>query len=108
MQTRHQSEVGLRLVPGRARTLKDAAQRIIETTRQQWEKTMPILTNEDLKALTGGLVQGAAQCRWITRELGFKPPMKIDGHPSITWEQVNRGRTSGEKPRTEPRWSVAA
>ena len=88
--------------------MTDAAARIIETTRQQWEKTMPILTNEDLKALTGGLVQGAAQCRWITRELGFKPPMKIDGHPSITWEQVNRGRTSGEKPRTEPRWSVAA
>ncbi|WP_374193642.1 MULTISPECIES: hypothetical protein [Burkholderia cepacia complex] len=25
--------------------------------------------------------------RWIERQLGFKPPRKVDGHPMITWEQ---------------------
>jgi len=84
----------------------EESRRVIETTRREWN--MSILTNEDLKQLTGGLVQGAAQCRWIARELGFKPPVKVDGHPSITWDQVNRGRSTGDKPRTEPRWSVAA
>ena len=69
---------------------------------------MSVLTNEELEKLTGGYVQGAAQCRWVARELGFKPAKKKDGHPSITWDQVNRGRATGDKPRTEPRWSVAA
>lgn len=35
-------------------------------------------------------------------------PMKIDGHPMVTWEQVNRGKVTAEKQRTGPRWSVAA
>lgn len=69
---------------------------------------MPILTNEDLKKLTGGLVQGAAQRRWISKQLGFDPPMRVDGRPMITWEQVNRGRGANDRPRTSPRWSVAA
>ena len=50
---------------------------------------MGILTNDELIQLTGGLKQGAAQCRWIERQLGFKPPRKVDGHPMITWEQIN-------------------
>ena len=50
---------------------------------------MTILSNEELILLTGGLKQGAAQCRWIERELGFKPPRKVDGHPMITGEQIN-------------------
>jgi len=48
-----------------------------------------ILTDDELIQLTGGLKQGAAQCRWIEKQLGFKPPRKIDGHPMITWEQIN-------------------
>lgn len=65
---------------------------------------MTILTNDDLVLLTGGLKQGAAQIRWIERELGFKAPRKIDGHPMITWEQVN-GKPA-ERRRTEPKWKV--
>jgi hypothetical protein len=40
---------------------------------------MGILTNDELIQLTGGLKQGAAQCRWIERQMGFKSPRKIDG-----------------------------
>lgn len=69
---------------------------------------MATLTNKELKDITGGLVQGAAQRRWITKQLGFEPPMKIDGHPMITWEQVNRGKVTGTKSGSGPRWSVAA
>ncbi|WP_409259208.1 hypothetical protein [Paraburkholderia sp. WSM4177] len=43
--------------------------------------------------------------RWIERELGFKPPRKVDGHPMITWEQVN-GKPR-ERRRVEPKWKVA-
>jgi integrase len=52
---------------------------------------MHMLTNEELEQITGGLKQGAAQFRWIERYFGFRPPRKIDGHPLLTWEQVNRG-----------------
>ncbi|KAK43658.1 hypothetical protein BG58_31445 [Caballeronia jiangsuensis] len=61
---------------------------------------MTILTNDELVPLTGGLRQGAAQLRWIERQMGFKAPRKIDGHPMITWEQVN-GRPRREKPGRE-------
>ncbi|KVP18862.1 hypothetical protein WL78_24020 [Burkholderia ubonensis] len=64
-----------------------------------------ILTNEELIQLTGGLRQGAAQIRWIERQLGFKPPRKIDGHPMITWEQIN-GVAQPARKRTEPKWTV--
>lgn len=87
--------------------MKLAADRIIETTRADWEKKMATLTNEELKDLTGGLVQGAAQRRWITKQLGFEPPIKIDGHPMITWEQINRGKVTTRQ-STGPKWSVAA
>ncbi|SDR03765.1 hypothetical protein SAMN05445850_2545 [Paraburkholderia tuberum] len=66
---------------------------------------MTIRTNDELILLTGGLKQGAAQIRWIERELGFKPPRKIDDHPMITWEQVN-GKPQ-ERRRTEPKWKKA-
>ncbi|MBO4120241.1 DUF4224 domain-containing protein [Cupriavidus gilardii] len=69
---------------------------------------MAVLTNNELKELTGGLVQGAAQRRWIKKQLGIDAPVKIDGHPVITWEQVNRGPVKANQGRTEPRWSVAA
>ncbi|WNG69329.1 DUF4224 domain-containing protein [Cupriavidus gilardii] len=88
--------------------MKGAAARIIEATRKQWEKEMTVLTNNELKELTGGLVQGAAQRRWIKRQLGIDAPTKIDGHPMITWEQVNRGHVKSGQRRGEPRWSVAA
>jgi hypothetical protein len=65
---------------------------------------MPILTNEELVQLTGGLKQGAAQIRWIERQLGFRPPRKVDGHPMITWEQINSRPTVQR--RTEPKWTV--
>ncbi|WP_428851175.1 hypothetical protein [Imbroritus primus] len=70
---------------------------------------MAILSNDDLTNLTGGLIQGAAQRRWIIKWYGFEPAMKIDGHPSITWDQVNRGRPAQDDGRRAgPRWSVAA
>lgn len=50
---------------------------------------MAIVTNSELIELTGGLKQGAAQLRWIERNLGIKCPRKADGHPLITWERVN-------------------
>jgi len=67
-----------------------------------------ILTNQQLVELTGGLKQGAAQRRWIKKQLGIETPVKIDGHPMITWEQVNRGKATSGKQSTGPRWSVAA
>lgn len=90
-------------------SMVNAATRIIERTRKHWEHRMATLTNEELKDITGGLVQGAAQRRWIRKQLGFEPPMKVDGHPMITWEQVNRGKVGNSaRPTTGPRWSVAA
>ncbi|WP_340529696.1 DUF4224 domain-containing protein [Cupriavidus necator] len=87
--------------------MAQAAASIIRKTQQHWENTM-ILTNEQLIELTGGLRQGAARRRWIRKQLGIETPVKIDGHPIITWEQVNRGKSMDGKPRTGPRWSVAA
>ncbi|HDV6320857.1 DUF4224 domain-containing protein [Burkholderia multivorans] len=66
---------------------------------------MHILTNEELVRLAGGLKRGAAQIRWIERQLGFKPPRKIDGYPMITWEQIN-GSAQPVRRRTEPNWQV--
>ena len=67
---------------------------------------MSIITNDELVQVTGGLRQGAAQARWIKRQFGFDPPIKVDGHPLLTWEQVNA-------PQSEPRksainWTKAA
>ncbi|CAN0620289.1 DUF4224 domain-containing protein [Burkholderia multivorans] len=67
---------------------------------------MSIVTNAELVELTGGLKQGAAQTRWIERNLGIKCPRKVDGHPLLTWEQVNRH--PDERPKSQPKWSVAA
>lgn len=53
---------------------------------------MSMVTNDELVEVTGGLRQGAAQCRWIENNLGFKPPRKADGHPLLTWEQINSPR----------------
>jgi hypothetical protein len=66
---------------------------------------MGIVTNDELVQLTGGLKQGAAQCRWIERQLGFKPPRKIDGHPMITWEQIN-GVVPRESTRSKINWKT--
>jgi hypothetical protein len=66
---------------------------------------MPLVTNNELIELTGGLKQGAAQARWIERSLGIKCPRKIDGHPMLTWEQVNK---PAEQRRTGPNWTKAA
>ncbi|WP_144142666.1 DUF4224 domain-containing protein [Paraburkholderia sp. BCC1884] len=66
---------------------------------------MTILTNDELVLLTGGLRQGAAQLRWIERQMGIKAPRKVDGHPMITWEQVN-GRPE-ERRKTSPKWKIA-
>lgn len=68
---------------------------------------MSIITNDQLVELTGGLRQGAAQVRWIERALGFKPPRKADGHPMITWEQVNRAPAESQR-KTAPKWKNAA
>lgn len=59
---------------------------------------MNLVTNEDLIDLTGGLRQGAAQIRWIKKSLGIDAPRKADGHPMITWDQINqRGASSAGK-----------
>lgn len=65
-----------------------------------------ILTNDELVQLTGGLRQGAAQTRWIKKALGIDAPRRADGHPMITWEQVNRDReTTGR--RSAINWKTA-
>lgn len=66
-----------------------------------------ILTNDELVQLTGGLRQGAAQTRWIKKALGIDAPRRADGHPMITWEQVNRGREGAER-RSAIKWKTAA
>lgn len=58
---------------------------------------MPIVTNNELVEVTGGLRQGAAQARWIKRQLGFAPAIKADGHPLLTWEQVNAPKEAPRK-----------
>ncbi len=68
---------------------------------------MSIVTNEQLVELTGGLTQGAAQTRWIKNSLGIDAPRKVDGHPMITWEQINRGRDPSGR-RAAPKWKTAA
>lgn len=68
---------------------------------------MSIVTNDELVELTGGLKQGAAQARWIKKALGIDAPRKADGHPMLTWEQINQPRTS-TSPRAQPKWRVAA
>ncbi|HDR8859870.1 TPA: DUF4224 domain-containing protein [Burkholderia territorii] len=68
---------------------------------------MSVLTNDELLELTGGLKQGAAQTRWIKKALGIDASRKADGHPMLTWEQVNQPRTTGA-PRTQPKWRGAA
>jgi hypothetical protein len=67
---------------------------------------MSIVTNDELVQLTGGLKQGAAQIRWIERNLGFKPPRKADGHPLLTWEQINAPRA--EQRKSGINWTKAA
>jgi hypothetical protein len=67
-----------------------------------------IVTNEELVDVTGGLQQGAAQARWIKRWFGFDPPIKADGHPLLTWDQVNRTKADAPAPRTQPKWKNAA
>jgi hypothetical protein len=64
-----------------------------------------LVTNVELVELTGGLKQGAAQARWIERNLGIKCPRKVDGHPMLTWEQVNR--PAGTPRKTSPNWAAA-
>lgn len=68
---------------------------------------MSIVTNAELVELTGGLTQGAAQMRWIKRALGIDAPRKVDGHPMLTWEQVNRVPGEGQK-KTTIKWKNAA
>lgn len=68
---------------------------------------MKLVTNDDLIAITGGLRQGAAQIRWIKKMLGIDAPRKIDGHPMITWDQINqRSTTSAGKSKIN--WQKSA
>lgn len=67
---------------------------------------MSLVTNDELVELTGGLKQGAAQIRWIERHLGIKCPRKVDGHPMITWEQINTPRE--ERRSSAINWTKAA
>lgn len=66
---------------------------------------MSIVSNLELVELTGGLKQGAAQARWIERNLGIKCPRKADGHPFLTWEQINQPKE--QRRRTTPNWAAA-
>ena len=66
-----------------------------------------VLTNDELVQLTGGLRQGAAQTRWIKKALGIDAPRRADGHPMITWEQINRGRQETIR-RAAFNWGTAA
>lgn len=68
---------------------------------------MSVLTKDELIELTGGLRQGAAQIRWIKKSLGIEAPRRADGHPMITWEQVNRGKVDAER-KSAIKWKNAA
>jgi hypothetical protein len=70
------------------------------------EDDVSIVTNDELVLITGGLKQGAAQIRWIERNLGFKPPRKADGHPLLTWEQINAPHATQRKSGIN--WTKAA
>jgi len=65
---------------------------------------MAIITNEELVQMTGGLKQGAAQIRWIERNLGIKCARKIDGHPLLTWEQYHKPKEESSKANIH--WNV--
>jgi hypothetical protein len=68
---------------------------------------MAIVTNDELVEVTGGLRQGAAQSRWIKKALGIDPPRKADGHPLLTWDQLNRTPDENRK-KSNIRWKNAA
>ncbi|MEN2469787.1 DUF4224 domain-containing protein [Burkholderia sp. GS2Y] len=68
---------------------------------------MSIVTNDELIELTGGLKQGAAQTRWIKKALGIDAPRKADGHPFLTWEQVN-GRDEPRQRKSTINWQTTA
>lgn len=63
-----------------------------------------VLTDKDLFELTG-YHQGARQARWIKENYSFDPPIRADGHPSITWQQINAPVAARFN---EPKWSIAA
>ncbi|KVN08219.1 hypothetical protein WT09_30830 [Burkholderia stagnalis] len=67
---------------------------------------MPMVTNEELIELTGGLKQGAAQKRWIKKALNIDAPLKADGHPFLTWEQVNQRDEPAER-KSNINWQTA-
>ena len=63
-----------------------------------------ILTDKELFELTG-YIQGSRQAKWSHENYGFNPPIRADGHPSITWHQINAPKI---KPFNEPKWGMAA
>lgn len=63
-----------------------------------------ILTDKELFELTG-YHQGARQAKWIKENYGFSPPIRADGHPSVTWNQINAPKI---KPYNEPNWGRIA
>jgi hypothetical protein len=68
---------------------------------------MQILNDIDLFNLTGYKI-GFKQTVWIEKNFGFKPPRKADGHPYVTWEQLNGGSKTfqANRPVNLPTWSI--
>ncbi len=61
-----------------------------------------ILTQKELFELSG-YVQGSKQSKWIAENFGFKPPMRADGHPCVTWHQINAPKSVSIN---EPKWGA--
>jgi hypothetical protein len=79
--------------------MTNAAARIIETTRQHWEKSM-FLTKDELVTLTGRKNK-SNQIEWLRREaIPFR--VNATGHPVVTKAAIE-GRT--EAPQTDRKWT---
>lgn len=61
-----------------------------------------VLTDKELFQLTG-YIQGARQAKWIKDNYGITAPIRADGHPSITWQQINAPKIMQYN---EPNWGL--
>jgi hypothetical protein len=66
--------------------MEAAAQRIIETTRRDWEKQMDnrLMSENDLRDVTG-LKRHSLQADWFRRHFGITPVQRADGRIILTW-----------------------
>lgn len=64
-----------------------------------------LLTPGELKELTGGLTQGAAQIRWL-RANGIEPFVGVDGKPKVTRAEIAGRHRFPDAPRPGPNFGA--